>query len=165
MKAKMMKWAAAAAGLMMGAAFLTVCPGAHAAVSIQPDLQINGGVSNAFNYCAANSTNSFAGTGTVFFFQGTNPTLEFSFALTGASTANYVVYFDAALNPANGDRWLTNAMAITVAGKGTGTAIGLTNLPAGMRYPAWRVNSYGNTNASTPAMTNVLVRAVDFKGV
>ena len=148
---------------MLTAALLVAC---GVSAGVLPDSQIDGGATNAYNYVAANSTNVYAGSGTVLACNySTDATLEFSFKCTGASTANYIIAFDAGINGSNSDRWLTNAIVMLVAGKGTGTAIGLTNLPSGARYPFYRVNFIGNTNASSPAMTNVMVRAFTKTGI
>ena len=143
------------AGAMLATAFTSNA-------GLQPDQVLTGGTNNVL----ANSTNTYKTT--IFdLSKTTDATFEFTFNCGAASTANYTIAFDACVNGVNGtpDRWLTNALMWQIAGNGVATNTYLTNLTKAQMYPAYRVSTIWNTNASTPAISNLLFRVFTKTGI
>lgn len=133
-----------------------------ARAGLQPDQILTGGTNNVL----ANSTNTYKTT--IFdLSKSTDVTFAFTFNCGAASTANYTIAFDAAINGVNGtpDRWVTNALMWQIAGNGAATNTYLTNLPKSQCFPAYRVSTIWNTNASTPAISNLLFQVYTKTGV
>lgn len=129
---------------------------------LQPDLVMTGGTNNVL----ANSTNTYKTT-MYDLSKTTDATFSFTFNCGSASTANYTITFDAAVNGVNGtpDRWLTNALMWQIAGNGVATNTYITNLTKPQMYPAYRVNQIWNTNATTPAISNCLFQVFTKTGI
>jgi hypothetical protein len=133
-----------------------------ARAGLQPDQVLTGGTNNVL----ANSTNTYK---TTLFdcSKSTETTFAFTFNCGAASTANYTVAMDAAVNGVNGtpDRWITNAFMWQIAGNGASTNTYLTNLTAAQRYPFYRLSTIWNTNATTPAISNLLFQVFTKTGI
>jgi hypothetical protein len=127
---------------------------------VQIDPQLTGGTNNV----PANTTNTYASqSGSIFWFgRTTDQTFAFTFNCGAASTANYTIGFDGS---EDGIVWKTNALLWMVAGNGVSTNTFLTNLAVGQRYPFYRVGQIWNTNASTPAISNILVKVFAKDGI
>lgn len=148
--------------LMAGSVLVAMLASMPANAGLQVDAVYNN--SNATASLKANTTTNLAGT--VFdLSKTTDATIECSFKCSAASGANYVFTFDAALNGNNSDRWVSNAISINVVGAGTQYAIATSNLISGARWPALRLASIANTNASAPYMTNIMVRVFTKTGL
>lgn len=133
-----------------------------AKAGLQPDLVLTGGTNNVL----ANSTNTYKTT-IYDLSKTTDATFSLTFNCGAASTANYTIAFDAAVNGVNGtpDRWVTNALMWQITGNGVATNTSLTNLTKAQMYPAYRVSTIWNTNATTPAISNLLFQVFTKTGI
>jgi hypothetical protein len=145
---------------LIAAALLAVTAPFKARANVQPHDILNGGT----NVVVSATTNTYSGTGLIFdCSKSTDITFEFSFTCTNANKMKVgdgcTVTLDGAINPTHTDLWASNAISVTVPNNGSGViAVGLTNLPAGLRYPFWRVGQVWNTNVSGTNLSSLKVR-------
>lgn len=141
-----------------------------ARAGVQSDTILNGGT----NFVASATTNTYRATSGNLIFDASKSTeviFEFSATTTNANalTANATTTFtlDGALNASHSDTWSTNALIFNVVNLGAANkvAVTLTNLPAGQRWPFYRVGEAWNTNASGTNWTALKVRAFTKTGI
>jgi len=118
--------------------------------NLQPDGTLNGGT----NYCAAATTNTYRGTGTIFDASKAGSVIvEFQFSCTNANAMKAgdgpTVTFDGGMNGTQSDRWVTNAIKVVPTAVGpSGTSVLVSNLTAAQIFPFYRVGEVWNTNVS-----------------
>lgn len=108
--------------------------------------------SSATNYSGVAFSTSFA----------TDITIAITSQSQAANTAATTFSFDVS---ADNTLWQSNAIAFSVNGLGLAPATTATNLPAGQRWPFWRLNYITNAAAATVVNTNLQLKVFTKDGI
>lgn len=140
---------------------LSIAAVALLALTASAGLQVYSLSLNGTNAVAGSSATNYSGVtfSTVY---TTDATISVSSQSQVANTAATTFFFDVS---ADNTLWTSNAMSIAVTGTSFYTATTTTNLPAGFRYPFWRLNYITNAAAATVVNTNLQLKVFTKDGI